>query len=152
MVRFGGAALASVAMLALVACSSSSSKTSSTSAPVSADTATTAAADPPATTLAPPVDAVPNADGSVTVKVTVGTDDFDTSGSKRVVGIKKGATVTIELTDPAGAQSYHLHDYEIEIDAAQGATGKMTFTADKAGQFDLESHTTNKTILVIFVS
>ncbi len=73
-------------------------------------------------------------------------------GGKRVVGVKKGTNVSIELTDPASAQSYHLHGYDIETEAAKGATSKIAFTATKTGQFDLESHTTNSVILVIFVS
>ena len=144
--RASGIALLSVALLSFTACSSSSSKAASVSV------ATTAAADPPATTNAPPVDAVPNADGSVTIKVTVGTDDFDTMGGKRVVGVKTGANVSIELTDATAAQSYHLHGYDIETEAAKGATSKISFTATKTGQFDLESHTTNGVILVLFVS
>ena len=144
--RSSSIALLSVALIALTACSSSSTKAT----PVSV--ATTEAADPPATTNAPPVDAVPNADGSLTIKVTVGTDDFDTTGGKRVVGVKKGANVSIELTDPATAQSYHLHGYDIETEAAKGATSKIQFTANKPGQFDLESHTTNNVILVLLVS
>jgi hypothetical protein len=147
--RVSGAVLASVVLFTLVGCGSSTSKSS----PSASDAATTTAVDdPPATTNAPPVDAVPNADGSVTIKVAVGTDDFDTTGGKRVVGVKKGANVTIELTDASVDQKYHLHDYEIEIETAKGATGTMTFIADKPGQHDLESHVTNKVILVIFVS
>jgi uncharacterized lipoprotein YbaY len=82
----------------------------------------------------------------------VGTDDFDTTGGKRVVGIKKGASVTIELIDASTDDEYHLHGYDIEVAAAKGTTGKLTFTADETGQFDLESHTTNKILLVLFVS
>lgn len=50
-----------------------------------------------------PTDAVVNADGSVSINVTVGTDDYD------------------------------------------------TLVVDRAGQFDVESHTTGKTLLVLVV-
>ena len=147
-----GTALACAALLAVSGCSSSLSSSKDSSASVADSSSATDVADPPATTNAPPLDAVAGADGSVNISVTVGTDDFDTSGGTRVVGIKKGANVTIELTDPAVAQKYHLHEYEIELDAEKGGTAKMTFTATKTGQIDLESHVTNKVILVLFVS
>ena len=84
--------------------------------------------------------------------VTVGTDDFDTTGGKRVVGIKKDSHVTIALTDASTDEQYHLHGYDIEANAAKGATAKMSFTADETGQFDLESHDTEKILLVLYVS
>jgi hypothetical protein len=161
--RTHGLALVSVAVLGLAGCGSSSPKASSTSAaPITtaASTATTtggsdttdAPDDAPATTNAPAVPASPNADGSVTVTVTVGTDDFDTTGGKRVVGIPKGSQVTIELTDASIDEQYHLHGYDIEVNAAKGTAGKISFTADETGQFDLESHVTEKTLLVLYVS
>jgi hypothetical protein len=154
--RWHRLALVSAVVIALAGCGSSSPKASSASVvPITtaAGAGTTAATDDaPATTNAPPVPASTNADGSVTVTVMVGTDDFDTTGGKRVVGIKKGSQVTIELTDPSIDQQYHLHGYDIEVDAAKGATGKISFTADETEQFDLESHVTEKTLLVLYVS
>jgi FtsP/CotA-like multicopper oxidase with cupredoxin domain len=154
------AALGVAAVLGLSACGSSAKSAATTAAPTTtaataatagSETTADAADDAPATTNAAPVPATPNADGSVTIKVTVGTDDFDTSGGKRVVAIKKGAAVTIELTSKT-AESYHLHGYDIETEADAGATGKLGFTADQTGQFDLESHTSGKTLLVVVVA
>ena len=144
-------ALASVAVLALAGCGSDKPKASSTTT-ASGATTTASTDDAPATTNAPPVPASTNADGSATITVTVGTDDFDTTGGKRVVGVKKGTTVTISLTDASIDEQYHLHGYDLEFDAAKGAAGKVTFTADETGQFDLESHVTEKTLLVLLVS
>jgi hypothetical protein len=59
--------------------------------------------------------------------------------------------VTLEFTDPTQDQTYHLHGYDLETDAKKGETGKISFTADQTGQFDVESHITNKTLLVIVV-
>jgi hypothetical protein len=123
-----------------------------TAAPTTTGAETSASTDESATTNAPPAPAPRNADGSVTVKVSVGTDDFETTGGKRVVGITKGTQVTLELTDPAIAEEYHLHGYDIEVSARKGQAGKMSFTADDTGQFDLESHVTEKVLLVLFVS
>jgi hypothetical protein len=173
--RSTSVALVSVAVLALVGCGSDKPKTSSTTtasgasttaagaastttaSPASTTTAggasTTAASDDePATTNAPPVPVSTNADGLASVSVVVGTDDFETTGGKRVVSVKKGTTISISLTDPSIAEEYHLHGYDLEFEAAKGAAGKVTFTADETGQFDLESHTTEKILLVLVVS
>jgi FtsP/CotA-like multicopper oxidase with cupredoxin domain len=144
---------AALCLLLLVGCGSDK-KTGSTSTTSTTPAAsnTTPATDAPATTLAPPVPASTNPDGSVTISVTVGKDDFATSKGTRVVQVKAGATVTIELTDASVDESYHLHGYDLEVEAKKGATAKINFTADKTGQFDLESHITNDTLLVLVVA
>ncbi len=89
-----------------------------------------------------------NAAGAVTIDVTVGTD----SGEDRVEQIPLGATVTLNITDPAADQTYHVHDYDFEQEVAAGETATFTFTADKAGTFEVESHITEDVILVLEVA
>ncbi len=138
-----------VAAVALVSCGSDAKKADTTTAASVAPEGTDAV-DLPATTNAPATPAEV-AGGKATITVTVGTDDFETSGGTRVVSLPKGTDVTIELTDANSAQEYHLHGYDIEVSAEQGATGTLRFTADQAGQFDLESHDTEATLLVLLV-
>ena len=138
-----------VAAVALTGCGSDAKKADTTTA-ASVATDGTDAVDLPATTNAPATPAEV-AGGKATITVTVGTDDFETSGGTRVVSVPKGTDVTIELTDAASAQEYHLHGYDIEVSAEKGATGTLQFTADQAGQFDLESHDTEATLLVLLV-
>jgi hypothetical protein len=106
--------------------------------------------DAPATTNAPatPADV---ANGAAVISVTVGTDDFATSGGTRVVSVPKGTQVTLQFTDPAKDREYHLHGYDLEVKAAKGATGKIEFVADQTGQFDVEDHIDNITVLVLVV-
>lgn len=141
-----------VAAVALVGCGSDAKQAATTTAASVAPDGTegTDAADLPATTNAPGTPAEV-AGGKATITVTVGTDDFETSGGTRVVSVPKGTDVTIELTDAASEQEYHLHGYDIEVSAEKGATGTLRFTADQAGQFDLESHDTEATLLVLLV-
>jgi hypothetical protein len=49
------------------------------------------------------------------------------------------------------AEDYHLHGYDLEQKADAGKTSTFEFTADQTGQFDLESHLTEKTLLVLVV-
>jgi hypothetical protein len=137
-------ALAAVATLA--ACGSSSGSSSDTTAAAAETTVadeltpTSAAATPASVT-----------DGKATIDVKVGTDDFTTTKGTRVVSVPKGTAVTIHLTAP-DAEEYHLHGYDIEQDADAGETATLEFTADQTGQFDLESHVTENTLLVLVVA
>lgn len=117
-----------------------------------AGTGTTAAPDLPASTNGPATPGSIAADGSVTISVTVGTDDFDTSKGTRVVSVVKGTAVTIEITDAALHEEYHLHGYEVEVAVKKGEKASISFNADTTGQFDVESHTTDKTLLVVVVT
>jgi hypothetical protein len=107
--------------------------------------------DAPASTVVAPTDAVINADGSVSIEVTVGKDDYDTLAGDRIVKVALGAAVTITLTDPVDDQDYHLHAYDVSVEAKKGEPGVISLVVDQAGQFDLESHMTGKTLLVLVV-
>ena len=63
----------------------------------------------------------------------------------------RSSTVTITLTDASEDQDYHLHVYDVGAEAKKGEPGVISLIVDQAGQFDLESHTTGKTLLVLDV-
>ena len=139
--------ISSLFAITLTACGSSSSSTSETS--MLADEEETM--DATASTVVTPTDAVVNADGSVSINVIVGTDDYDTLAGERVVNVALGSAVTITLTDPNEDQDYHLHVYDVGVEAKKGKPGVISLVVDQAGQFDVESHTTGKTLLVLVV-
>jgi hypothetical protein len=107
--------------------------------------------DAPTPTSAPPTPATVTS-GKATIDVKVGVDDFTTKGGTRVVSVPKGTALTVTITDPSVAQTYHLHGYDLEQKVAAGQTATFEFTADQTGQFDLESHITEKTLLVLVVT
>jgi heme/copper-type cytochrome/quinol oxidase subunit 2 len=109
----------------------------------------TAVEDEPTPTSAAPTPAQVT-DGKAIVDVTVGTDDFTTSKGTRVVSVPKGTAVTINITS-SDQEEYHLHGYDIEQKADAGKSSTFEFTADQTGQFDLESHVTEDTLLVLVV-
>ena len=116
--------------IALAACgSSSASSTASGSSGSTAAGSATTVEDEPTPTSGPPVPATVT-DGKVTIDVTVGTDDFTTSGGTRVVSVPKGTSVTINMTAP-DAEDYHLHGYDLEQKADAGKTSTFEFTADQ---------------------
>jgi hypothetical protein len=135
---------ATVLTIGLAACGSDNGSAATT---VPAAESTIAEETTP--TSAPPTPAEVT-DGKATIDVKVGTDDFTTTKGTRVVSVPKGTSVTINITSN-DAEQYHLHGYDIEENAEAGKTATMEFTADQTGQFDLESHVTEKTLLVLVV-
>ena len=139
--------------ITLTACGSST--TSDSNALVLSDTTMPldedAEIETPATTVVAPTDAVINADGSVSIDVKVGIDDYDTLAGERVIKVALGSAVTITLTDAREDQDYHLHVYDVGAEAKKGEPGVISLIVDQAGQFDLESHMTGKTLLVLVV-
>jgi len=139
--------ITSLFAITLTACGSSSSSTSETS--ILADEEETM--DATASTVVAPTDAVVNADGSVSINVIVGTDDYETLAGGRVVKVALGSAVTITLIDPNEDQDYHLHVYDVGAEAKKGEPGVISLVVDQAGQFDVESHTTGQMLLVLVV-
>jgi hypothetical protein len=138
-----------VAGVALAGCGSSSSRTATPTTGPTATSPTTSGTDELTPTSAPPTPATVT-NGEATIDVRVGIDDFTTSKGTRVVSVPKGTNVKISLTAP-GAQQYHLHGYDLEQEGAAGQTVTFELTVDQTGQFDLESHTTGDTMLVLVV-
>jgi hypothetical protein len=86
--------------------------------------------------------------GPIEISVTVGTD----SAADRVVEVPLGSQVNITLTNPNADDEFHLHDYDLTAGKTpKGEAAVISFTADKAGLFDLESHVTEEVLVVISV-
>jgi hypothetical protein len=86
--------------------------------------------------------------GPIEISVTVGTD----SAVDRVAEVPLGSQVNITLTNPNADDEFHLHEYDLSTgDTPKGQAAVISFTADKAGLFDLESHVTDEVLLVISV-
>ena len=145
--------ISSLIAITLTACGSSSGTTNESI--IASDTTIISedegAVDETASTVVAPTDAIVNADGSISINVIVGTDDYDTLAGDRVVKVALGSAITITLTDPNEDQDYHLHVYDVGAEAKKGEPGVISLVVDQAGQFDVESHTTGKTLLVLVV-
>ena len=145
--------ISSLFAITLTACGSSSGTTNESI--IASDTTIISddegAVDETASTVVAPSDAVVNADGSISINVIVGTDDYDTLAGDRVVKVALGSAVTITLTDANEDQDYHLHVYDVGAKAKKGEPGVISLVVDQAGQFDVESHTTGKLLLVLVV-
>lgn len=82
------------------------------------------------------------------ISVTVGVD----AAPDRVEKVRLGATVQLALLNPTGDDAFHLHGYDIEQKVKAGQKGIVSFVADKAGSFTLESHLDDKVQLTMVVA
>jgi hypothetical protein len=132
---------ATTATAATTAGSGSSNSSAATTAPAGA--ATTAASSTNPTEVQ-----VPGADDEIIVQV--GIDDAATTGS-RVEKVAVGADVVLRLIDESSDEEYHIHGYDLEQKVAKGVEAQFEFTADQKGSFEVESHTTDKVLVVLQV-
>jgi hypothetical protein len=131
--------------VAAAATATTSPATTATTVAMSAGSvvpATTVAAATTAAT-APPV-----ATNIVNISVTVGKDSSPTREEK----VKLNATVQIALLNPTADDEFHLHGYDIEQAQKAGEQGLLSFVADKAGRFELESHVTKAPLVILVVA
>lgn len=127
-----------VLVLALSACGGSGDADTVDTSMSSADQSAPVSTDAPASKLAP-----------VVVNVTVGVD----SGPERRESIATGVPVTINLTNPDGDDEFHLHGYDLSTgETPKGVMSSISFTADKPGEFELESHVSGEVLVVLVVS
>ena len=86
---------------------------------------------------------------NVTISVTVGVD----SGADRIEQVALGSEVTISLVNPNEDDEFHLHGYDLSPgETPKAETATITFTADTAGEFEVESHHTGDVLVIINVS
>lgn len=87
-------------------------------------------------------------DGSVTIDVVVG----ENSGPDRVEEVALGSQVTLTFINPDADDEFHVHGYDLGGDMTKkGDTKTFTFTADKAGEYEVESHLTEAVLMVLRV-
>ena len=87
---------------------------------------------------------------TVEISVTVGTD----SAADRVENIALGSKVKLTIVDPNADEEFHVHGYELGDgkEVPKGEPAVFEFVADKAGDFEVESHSTETVLVVLHVS
>jgi hypothetical protein len=77
----------------------------------------------------------------------------ENSGDDRIEVVALGDEVRITLVNPTQEDEYHLHGYDIvSKKMAPGAPATLSFTANVAGTFELESHVTSDVLVVLEIS
>lgn len=86
--------------------------------------------------------------GPVSIAVTIANGKVTPSGATYEVAV--GSQVTITVTSDA-ADTVHVHGYEIEKEVVAGTPTVITFTADKTGSYEVETHVVEATIATLHV-
>ena len=82
------------------------------------------------------------------ISVIVGTD----SSPDRIEEVTLGANVQVTLSNPNADDEFHLHGYDLSPgETKMGEASIISFTADKAGDFEIESHVTEDVLVIIRV-
>ena len=82
-------------------------------------------------------------------EVTVGVD----SGEDNRCEVSLGSEVRITAVNPDAADELHLHDYDLTTgEMVAGEPSSIVFTADRAGEFELESHVTEEVMMILVVN
>lgn len=77
----------------------------------------------------------------------------ENSGDERIEVVALGDEVRITLVNPTQEDEYHLHGYDIvSKKMAPGAPATLSFTANVAGTFELESHISNDVLVILEIS
>lgn len=85
---------------------------------------------------------------SVTIDVTI--KDGQVSPNGTTVDVKKGGTVTVNVTSDV-ADEVHVHGVDKALDVKPGVPATMTFTVDQGGVFEMETHGSDKLIVKLAV-
>ena len=77
----------------------------------------------------------------------------ENTGSDVVIEVIEGKTVELTIVNPNSHDDVHLHGYDLSTGAIEkGQPGTITFTALKTGEFDIESHETEKVVSILKVT
>lgn len=126
-------------LVGLAACSSDSASTDTVVATIAVDSTESMSGDPTTTV----------SDGRITIDITVG----ENSSPDRVEEIPLGSEVTLNFTNPQADDEYHVHGYDLgEGITKKGETKTFSLTADKAGDYEVESHISETVLVILRVS
>ena len=126
-------------LVGLAACSSDSASTDTVVATIAVDSTESMSGDPTTTV----------SDGRITIDITVG----ENSSPDRVEEIPLGSEVTLNFTNPQADDEYHVHGYDLgEGITKKGETKTFSLTADKAGEYEVESHVSEAVLVILRVS
>lgn len=82
----------------------------------------------------------------MTISVIIG----ENSAPDRIETVALGTSVQVEFVNPDTHDEFHLHGYDLSTGTIEaGETATISFTADKSGTFEIESHETDAVVVVL---
>ena len=95
---------------------------------------------------------------STTIAASMNTEKFtltvgENSGENNIITFTKGANVELTIVNPDADDEVHLHGYDLSTgELAQGEKAVISFVADQAGDFEVESHITETVLSIVRIS
>lgn len=121
-------ALAAVAVFALSACGGSSTSD---------------------TTVAPDTTSIAATADTEKFTLTVG----ENSGDTNIISFTKGSHVELTIVNPEADDEIHLHGYDLTTgELAKGNKSVISFVADQAGDFEIESHVSETVLSIVRIA
>jgi hypothetical protein len=115
------------------------------------DAATTDSTTTDSTSVAPTTVATNASDelNTESFTLTVG----ENSGAKNIISFTKGSNVELTIVNPGADDEVHLHGYDLTTgDLPKGEKGVISFIADEAGDFEIESHISEEVLSIVRIS
>lgn len=102
--------------------------------------------EPPATVAQPPATGSGDVQsGPVQIDVTVGMN----SGPTRIELVAVGSEITLNITNPAAADEFHVHGIDLDRSVEAGVMATFNFVVAAAGTYEVESHVTGEVLVVV---
>ena len=77
----------------------------------------------------------------------------ENSGKDQVVEFPTGSQVELTIINPNADDEVHLHGYDIGTgELKKGESAVIAFTADRTGDFEVESHVTEELLLTVRIA
>jgi hypothetical protein len=101
------------------------------------------------TTISTDTTAIASTENTEKFTLTVG----ENSGETNIISFTKGSNVELTIVNPEADDEVHLHGYDLTTgELPKGETAVISFVADKAGDFEVESHISEEVLSIVRIS
>ena len=101
------------------------------------------------TTISTDTTAIASTENTEKFTLTVG----ENSGETNIISFTKGSNVELTIGNPEVDDEVHLHGYDLTTgELPKGETAVISFVADKAGDFEVESHISEEVLSIVRIS
>jgi hypothetical protein len=101
------------------------------------------------TTMAPDTTAIASTSDTEKFTLTVG----ENSGETNIISFTEGSNVELTIINPDDDDEVHLHGYDLTTgDLPKGEKGVISFVADEAGDFEVESHISEEVLSIVRIA
>jgi hypothetical protein len=101
------------------------------------------------TTISTDTTAIASTENTEKFTLTVGENSCETN----IISFTKGSNVELTIVNPEADDEVHLHGYDLTTgELPKGETAVISFVADKAGDFEVESHISEEVLSIVRIS